>query len=68
MEEDNSRQSLGNRHLVTKVPLSIKCKDRKVGLKSVISKLIYEDLLSGFQTTPSAKNYVENRFKINELD
>ena len=59
---------LGNCHLMTKTPLSIKCKDRKLGLKSVTSKLIYEELLSGIQTTPSAQKYFKNKFKSNELD
>ena len=60
--------SLGNCHMTTKVPLSIKCKGRKLGLRSVTSKLIYEELLSGIQTTPSAKKYFKNKFKSNELD
>ena len=58
----------GNCHSMTRVPLSIICKGRKLGLKSVTSKLIYEELLSGIQTTPSAKKYFENKFKSNELD
>ena len=59
---------LGNCHLMTKVPLSIKCKGRKLGLKSVTSKLIYEELLSGIQTTPGAQKYFKNKFKLNQLD
>ena len=35
---------LGNCHLMSNIPLSIKCKGRKLGLKSVTSKLIYEEL------------------------
>ena len=58
----------GNCHLMTKTPLSIKCKDRKLGLKSVTSKLIYEELLSGIQRTPNARKYFKNKFKSNELD
>ena len=58
----------GNCHTMTKVPLSIKCKGRKLGLKSVTSKLTYEELLSGIQTTPSAKKYSKNKLKSNELD
>ena len=45
---------LGNCNLMSKIPLSIKCKGRKLGLKSVTTKLIYEELLAGIQTTPSA--------------
>ena len=59
---------LGNCHLMTKIHLLIKCKGRKLGLKSVTSKLIYEELLSGIQTTPSAKKYFKNKFKSNKLD
>ena len=59
---------LGNCHLMTKVPLSIKCKDGKLGLRSVTSKLIYEKLLSGIQTNPSAQKYFKNKLKSNELD
>ena len=59
---------LGNCHLMSKIPLSIKRKGRKLGLKSVTSKLIYEELLAGIQTTPSAQKYFKNKFKSNELD
>ena len=59
---------LGNCHLMSKIPLLIKCKGRKLGLKSVTSKLIYEELLAGIQTTPSAQKYFKNKFKSNELD
>ena len=58
---------LGKCHMMTKVPLSIKCKSRKWGLKSVTSKLIYEELLSGIQATPSAQKYFKKKFKSNEL-
>ena len=54
--------------MMTKVPLSIKCKGRQLGLKSVTSKPIYEELLSGIQTTPSAQKHFKNTFKSNELD
>ena len=53
---------------MTKVLILIKIKGRKLGLKSVTSKFIYEELLSGFQTTPSAQKYFKNKFKSNELD
>ena len=59
MEEENSRQSPWQLSLMSKIPLSIKCKGRKLGLKSVTSKLIYEELLAGIQTTPSAKMFQE---------
>ena len=59
---------LGKFHRMIKVLLSIKCKVRKWGLKGVTSKLIYEELLSGIQTTPCAQNYFNNKFKPNELD
>ena len=59
---------LGNCHLMNEFPLSIKCKCRKLGLKSVTSKLIYEELLSVIQTTPRAQKYFENKFKSNEPD
>ena len=59
---------LDNCHLMSKIPLSIKCKGKKLGLKSVTSKLIYEELLAGIQTTPSAQKYFKNKFKSNELD
>ena len=59
---------LGNCHLMSKIPLSIKLQGQKVGTKSVTSKLIYEELLAGIQTTPSAQKYFKNKFKSNELD
>ena len=59
---------LDNCHLMIKVPLSIKCKDGKLGLRSVTSKLIYEELLSGIQTNRSAQKYFKNKLKSNELD
>ena len=59
---------LGNCHLMTRVPVSIKCKGRKLGLKSVTSKLIYEELFSGIQTTSCTQKYFKNTFQSNELD
>ena len=59
---------LGNCHLMTKVPLSIKCKGRKLGPKSVTPKLIYKGLSSATQTTSVAQKYFKNKFKSNELD
>ena len=59
---------LGNCHLMTKIPLFFRSKGRKLGLRSVTSKLIYEELLSGIQTSPSAQKYFKNKFKSNELD
>ena len=53
---------------MTKIPLSIKCKGRKLELKIVTCKLIYEELLSGIQTAPSAQKYFKNKFKSNKLD
>ena len=61
--QDNS---LGNCNLMSKIPLSIKCKCWD--LISVTSKLIYEELVAGMQTTPSAQKYFKNKFKSNELD
>ena len=65
MEEEIQDSPIGN---LSKIPLSIKWKGRKLGLKNVTSKLIYEELLAGIQTTPSAQNYFKNKFKSNELD
>ena len=48
---------------MTKVLLSITFKGGKLGLESVTSKLIYEELLSGIQTTASDQNYFENKLK-----